>query len=296
LLVDAVRRNGFSLLRSGALLLFYLGAEVVGLLAAACLWLARPFAGWDAARWRDLHFQLQSWWATTLFHGLVRCFDLRVEVEGLRDARLGDGPYLMLIRHTSAGDTLLASALIGRPYGMRLRYVLKRELLRDPCLDVVGQRLPHYFVDRASEDPGREVARVQELARGLSRHDGVLIYPEGTRYTAARRTRVLERLAQEGDAKLLEYASALRHVLPPRPRGTLGLLDAAPGADVVVCAHAGFEITPGQLARGALWRRTIHVVFERVPRARIPAGRDARAQWLREVWRDVDAWVASRSS
>jgi hypothetical protein len=57
-----------------------------------------------------------------------------------------------MLRHASIGDTLLASALVGRPHGIFwLRYVLKRELLWDPCLDVVGNRLPHVFVDRASD-------------------------------------------------------------------------------------------------------------------------------------------------
>jgi 1-acyl-sn-glycerol-3-phosphate acyltransferase len=296
-LVGALRRDGFVALRSGVLVLCYLGAEGLGLLAAGALWLLRPLVRWDDARWRDLHYRLQHAWGTALFRALVQCFGLRLIVHGAREARLGEGPYLLLIRHASAGDTLLASALIGSPHGLQLRYVLKRELLWDPCLDVVGRRLRHYFVDRSAEDTAGEIARVRALAQGLSRHEGVLIYPEGTRFSAARRERILSQLARTGDAKALEYASALQRVLPPLPCGTLALLDALPDADVVVCAHAGFEAAaaPGAIWRGALLDRAIHVAFERVPRARIPAGRDARAQWLRDVWCDVDAWVASRS-
>ena len=37
---------------------------------------------------------------------------------------------------------------VSRRYHLRLRYVLKRELLWDPCLDIVGQRVPNIFVDR----------------------------------------------------------------------------------------------------------------------------------------------------
>jgi 1-acyl-sn-glycerol-3-phosphate acyltransferase len=201
---------------------------------------------------------------------------------------------LLLLRHASTGDTLLASALVGRPHGIRLRYVLKRELLWDPCLDVVGNRLPHVFVDRASDDSQREIARVQALARDLSARDGVLIYPEGTRYSEAKRRRVLERLAREGDAKQLEYARSLHSVLPPRPGGTLALLDAAPGADVVLCAHTGFEgsATLGQIWKGGLLHATIHVRFQRIPRAAIPTSRAAQSEWLRERWQEIDAWVA----
>jgi 1-acyl-sn-glycerol-3-phosphate acyltransferase len=296
-LYDLLRRSGGVALRTGAFVTVYLCAEVVGVCAAGALWLARPLAGWDDPRWRALHFRLQDWWGAWLFGAAVRCFDLRVEVEGETEARLGEGPYLLLLRHASAADTLLASALVGHPHGMRLRYVLKRELLWDPCLDVVGSRLPHAFVDRFSDDPGVEIARVAALAQGLARRDGVLIYPEGTRFSEAKRARLLARLGRAGDAKQLEYASALHRVLPPRPGGVLGLLEAAPEADVVVGMHAGFEgaASLAQLWRGELLRRRVQVGFLRTPRARIPAGRDARAAWLRELWREVDAWVAERS-
>ncbi|HXK25436.1 MAG TPA: 1-acyl-sn-glycerol-3-phosphate acyltransferase [Myxococcota bacterium] len=291
----ASRRRGVAL-RIAAFATFYLACELAGLCAAGLLWLARPLARWDDARWRELHFRLQDAWGATLFRGMRFFFGLRVEVEGEREARLGEGPYLMLLRHASSGDTLLASALVGRPHGMRLRYVLKRELLLDPCLDVVGSRLPHVFVDRSGAEPRAEIARVQACARGLGRHDGVLIYPEGTRFTEARRTRELERLAREGLLKALDYASSLTGVLPPRPGGVLGLLEAATEADVVVCAHAGFEgaASLAQARRGGLLRKRVRVGFWRIPRARIPVSRDARAQWLRELWQEVDAWVSQR--
>jgi 1-acyl-sn-glycerol-3-phosphate acyltransferase len=150
------------------------------------------------------------------------------------------------------------------------------------------------FVDRASDDSQREIARVQALARDLSPRDGVLIYPEGTRFSEAKRARVLERLAREGDAKQLEYARSLHSVLPPRPGGALGLLEAAPQADVVVCAHTGFEgaATLAQIWRGELLHRTIRVRFQRIPRTAIPTSRAEQARWLRERWQEIDAWVA----
>jgi len=298
--VDLVRRDGGVALRSGAFVTFYLICELAGLSISAVLWLLRPLARWDAERWSALHYRVQDAWGTSLLRAAERLFDLRVEIEELGDgpagrrARLDQGPYLLLLRHASTGDTLLASALVGRPHGMRLRYVLKRELLWDPCLDVVGNRLPHVFVDRASDDSQREIARVQALARDLSARDGVLIYPEGTRFSEAKRARVLERLAREGDAKQLEYARSLHAVLPPRPGGALGLLEAAPQADVVVCAHTGFEgaATLAQIWKGELLHRTIRVRFQRIPRSAIPTQRADQADWLRERWQEIDAWVA----
>ncbi|HEY8156812.1 MAG TPA: 1-acyl-sn-glycerol-3-phosphate acyltransferase [Myxococcota bacterium] len=293
--VDLIRRDGGVALRSGAFLTCYLVCELAGLLISAGLWLLRPIARWDAERWSALHYRLQDVWGASLLAAAVRLFDLRLEIEDSR-ARLGEGPYLLLLRHASTGDTLLASALVGRPHGIELRYVLKRELLWDPCLDVVGNRLPHVFVDRDSNDSQREVARVQAAARDLSPRDGVLIYPEGTRFSEAKRARVLERLAREGDLKALEYARSLHGVLPPRPGGALALLEAAPHADVVVCAHTGFEgaATLAQLWRGELLHQTIRVRFQRIPRASIPTSRDAQAEWLRERWQEIDAWLASQ--
>jgi 1-acyl-sn-glycerol-3-phosphate acyltransferase len=296
-LVDLARRRRAVALRTLVLITWYLVCEALGLAAVAALWLARPLARWDAERWRELHFRLQNWWGATLFRGIVRCFSLRLEVEGAQAARLGEGPYLLLVRHASSGDTLLALELIGRAYRMRLRYVLKRELLSDPCLDLAGNRLPHVFVDRFSEHPEHEIAHIRELARGLGPRDGVVIYPEGTRFSEAKRARVLARFARLGEAEWLAYAQGLRRVLPPHPGGVLGLLEAAPGADVVVCMHTGFEgaASLGQLWRGDLLGSRVRVRFLRIARAQVPESGDARIAWLRALWQQVDAWVAGEA-
>jgi 1-acyl-sn-glycerol-3-phosphate acyltransferase len=296
ILVDLFRRGHGVALRSAAVVSVYLSCELVGMLASGGLWVWMRIRAVDTERWDDIHFRLEAWWGATLFRAVVRLFGLRLEVES--DADLGRGPYLLLLRHASTADTLLASALVSRPHGLRLRYVLKRELLWDPCLDIVGHRLPNVFVDRFSEESAREVRRVQTLTRGLGARDGILIYPEGTRFSEAKRRRVLERFHEKGDAKLLEYARSLASVLPPRPGGTLGLLEAAPEADVVVCAHTGFEgaSSLGEIWRGALLHRVIRVQFRRTPRDEIPTEREARIAWLREEWQRVGAWVERHPS
>ena len=293
MLADGVRRSHGVALRSAALVTVYLSCEILGMVAAGALWVWKGVFRPDAERWTDIHFRLEAWWGTTLFRAVVKLFGLRIEVEGESDADLGRGPYLLLLRHASTGDTLLASALVSRPHRLRLRYVLKQELLWDPCLDIVGNRLPNVFVDRSAEDSAREVRRVQELASDLGPRDGILIYPEGTRFSHAKRRRVIDHFQQNGDAKMLEYARSLALVLPPRPGGTVGLLEAAREADVVICAHTGFE-GAASLARiwnGALLNQVIRVQFRRIPRAEIPTGRDARMAWLLGEWQRVDAWV-----
>jgi 1-acyl-sn-glycerol-3-phosphate acyltransferase len=139
---------------------------------------------------------------------------------------------------------------------------------------------------------------MQGIARNLGPRDGILIYPEGTRFSEAKRKRVLERFCQKGDAKMLEYARSLGFVLPPRTGGTVGLLEAAPEADVVICAHTGFEgaASLAALWKGALLHQVIRVQFRRIPRDQIPAGRDARVAWILEEWQKVGAWVESHQS
>ncbi|HRE89632.1 MAG TPA: 1-acyl-sn-glycerol-3-phosphate acyltransferase, partial [Myxococcota bacterium] len=85
--------------------------------------------------------------------------------------------------HTSLVDTLLPTTYLTARRGLKLRWVLKRELLVDPCLDVAGSRLPNAFVARDGSDTEKALAQVRALATDLPADEGVLIYPEGTRFT-----------------------------------------------------------------------------------------------------------------
>jgi len=288
---DLIRKSNWVAIRSGAAVATYLTCEVIGIASSGVLWLWRGMGRIDLERWIDLHFRLEAWWGATIFRAIILLFGLRVEVEG--EEMLADGPYLLLVRHASAGDTLLASMFVGQAHGIRLRYVLKRELLWDPCLDIVGNRLPNVFVDRSSDDSAGEVRRIQELANDLGPRDGILIYPEGSRFSPAKRSRAIHRFEQRGDTALFDYARTLTHVLPPRPGGTLGLLDAAPEADIVICAHTGFEgaASLAEIWNGALLNKVIHVQFRRIPRNKIPLDRDARADWIFNEWKEVSNYV-----
>lgn len=288
---DAVRGNRWSGVRSGLALTHYLTGEALGL---ACAALLAPL-GWIAPeRAAAANFRLQCAWARWLLGGAARLFGLRIDAHGLE--RLHDGPVLVLMRHASVIDTLLPAAIVSSRTGLRLRYVMKRELLWDPCLDVVGQRLPNAFVRRGRGGAEEEIARVRELARDLGPRDGVLLYPEGTRFTPARREQALARLAQSGDPKHALRAQSLHYVLPPRLGGALALLETAPGADVVIGAHTGLESlrTLKQLWSGALVGRRIELEFWRVAAGDVPRARDERIEWLYDQWQRVDEWLAAR--
>lgn len=290
---DLVGRRKLASCRTLLFLLLYLGCEVFGVLVATLI----QAAGWlhrDAARTEAAYYRLQWGWARALLAGAVWLYGMRIRVEGAHELD-PTRAWIVLMRHSSIADTLLPSVLLSIPHGLRLRYVLKRELLWDPCLDLVGTRLPNAFVRRDSADPQREIGHVRELARGLGPREGVLIYPEGSRFATARRQRVLARLRDEQSARL-PYAQRLENLLPPRRGGVLALLEAAPQAEVLVCAHHGFEgaRSLADLASGRLIGQHVEVEFWRIPREDVPKDADAQARWLDALWLRLDAWLRQR--
>ncbi len=267
--------------------------ELGGAIAAAALWLT------GRARDQRAHYALQRWWAAHLMNLLRRTTGLTVDVDGVE--ALAAGRAVVLCRHCSLADSLVSAWVITTLAGKRPRYVLKRELLADPCLDVVGGRLPNHFLDREAADSAAELAALRDLASGLGDDDVAVIFPEGTRAAPAKRTRALERIA-ERDAARAERLAPLRHLLPPRPAGTAALLEGAADADVVVAWHTGFEglDTFGGILR-ALGRRAPRVRFaaRRVQRGEVPVGIDELTLWLDGQWlaadRAVDALLTDRS-
>jgi 1-acyl-sn-glycerol-3-phosphate acyltransferase len=289
--VDAIRwvvhRRPWMSLRLIAFGWVFLAAETWGLARFLGHWVLSGFGSrreWLIAK----AWPVQTWWARTLLTSVRRLFRLTLRVEDAERAR--PGPIIAMFRHASIVDNLLPAVLLTHGQGLKLRWIIKRELLSVPALDVGGTRLPNYFVDRDSSDPRTEIRRIRALATDLAEDEGVLIYPEGTRFTEARRKRALAAL-EERDPELFARARALRHVLPPRIGGPLTLLDS--GYDVVMCAHEGL----GGFAKirdiwsGALVGRTINVKFWRFGAAEIPKTRKERIAWLFDQWARMDGWI-----
>jgi 1-acyl-sn-glycerol-3-phosphate acyltransferase len=269
--------------------------ELVGLLGAAATWVL--FAGgryFHTRPARRMHFGLQRWWTGALLTAAARTVNLRVQIDDPDPAARGNA--IVIGRHTSIGDAAIPAVLLGNLLGLEVRYVLKRQLQWSPCIDLIGHRLPHHFVERSADDNRGELAAIHAIGTDLGEHASVVIFPEGTFFTPERRDRAVERLRAGTRAELADRAARLRHLLPPRPAGTLTLLDAAPHADVVVLGHVGFEhFSSLRAIRHAVpFRAPVRLWVWRMPREEIPTGNEARVAWLYDQWERLDDSIAQR--
>jgi 1-acyl-sn-glycerol-3-phosphate acyltransferase len=288
-LVRPVGRRTFVSIRLVVFLEVFLLAEVLGLAVLGFVWLAT--LGSPARREANT-WTVQRLYTGALFSAVKALFALRIAAEGAELAAEG-GPVVVMVRHASVVDVLIPAVFIANRHRIELRYVLKRELLFDPCLDVAGHFLPNHFVARDGADSQREIDAVRALKAGIGAQSGVLIYPEGTRFTEGKRAKALARLRD--DPAALARAERLRHVLPVRPGGPLALLEAAPACDVLFVGHHGLEgaSSIADIGSGALVGGTVRLKFWREDAASIPDGRDARLAWLAARWERLDDWIAS---
>lgn len=233
-----------------------------------------------------INYALQRAWAGQLWRWSCLLYGVKLEVSG--DA-LPRGPFVSFWRHASYADTVLPVVTMAGPSRFP-RYVLKRELLWDPLLDLVGNRIPNLFVQRVGGNEA-QLAELAALASTAGRNDFVVLYPEGTRFSPERQALARERVPPEWK----EAALALSHTLPPRPTGALALLNA--GHDVVFVAHTGLEGAArlGSLLRGAVLGNTVRVHFRVVPAADIPERREARIAWLYAEWARVNEFVSQHA-
>jgi 1-acyl-sn-glycerol-3-phosphate acyltransferase len=290
LVVDVVRgarRSSFASLRLVVFAEAFLFVEALGLVLLGLTWLVTLGS---TERRRARTWAVQAFYTGSLFKVARALYALRFEVEG--DALAAEaGPLLVLVRHESLIDVLIPAVFVANRHGVHLRYVLKRELLMGPCLDVAGHFLPNAFVARDGSDTPREVAQVRALKTGIGERDGVILYPEGTRFTERKRARALDRLT--GEAR--DRAERLRNLLPVRPGGVLALLDEAPACDVLFVGHSGLRgfAELGDIWRGALVGATIRVKMWRAPAASIPETGEARLAWLNDRWQRIDDWLSA---
>lgn len=159
--------------------------ECIGVLWSLVIWLAhlmRP----DEAFYLERNYRLQDWWGGQIARLGINLYRLKIHVESrFQPTR---HPFVFFIRHTSFVDTFLSLVLVPSPNHIRLRYALKQELLWVPCLDIVGNRIPNAFVTRSGQDSVGDLNLVANLGSDLGDHAGIVLYPEGTRYSSDKLT------------------------------------------------------------------------------------------------------------
>lgn len=296
LLVDLARlvtgKRHWMSLRMLAMAWWFLAGEMRAYPTALGIFL---FSRAGSERRRCWSYSLRVRWMTGHVAGLKKIMGLRFEIEGLEEA--GPGPVVIFMRHASIIDNTLPDALAGRAHDMGLRYVIKRELEALGAIDIVARWIPTYLAARNSKNTEGDVAAVRRLTEnfGPDTREGILIYPEGTRFTAKRLARAKEVIA-ERQPENAERAARLQHVLPPRLGGPIAALEETAPCDVVFCGHAGFDglRTAGDIWRGKLVGRTIHVRFERFAGSEVPADREAKVAWIYDRWQEVDDWVGTK--
>ena len=286
--VDAARgRWRFPLSRFIAFGTLWAWLEVCGVLVAVFLFCT------GQSRNVGAHYALQKWWTRSIIQALGFTVGLQITVEGADN--LGEGPFIALCRHASLADSIMSAWVLATHASLRPRYVLKKELKIDPCLDILGHRLPNYFVDRESSNVAGELQGIEQMALGLSVGDAAVIFPEGSRASAKKRTRALEKL-QERSPSRAERLSGLQYLIAPKPAGASALLSAVPQAHVLTMWHSGFDgldTFSGVLRHLGKTKARVFVRVEEHARETIPSG-DEFVIWLDEQWAKMDRAVAAQ--
>ncbi|MGI8523688.1 MAG: 1-acyl-sn-glycerol-3-phosphate acyltransferase [Nocardioides sp.] len=240
-----------------------------------------------------IHYDLVQGTMWVFFTEARRVLALTIRTDGpAPDAHPGR-PLVVCCRHAGPGDSFILIYALMHWYGREPRVVLKDTLAWDPAIDVLLRRIPARFIT-PSPNAGEELEeQIASLAAGLDENDAFVIFPEGGNFTPERRVRAIARLRRLGLERMARRAERMTHVLAPKPGGLVAALDAAPDADVVLVAHTGLDhmVTAGDVWHELPMDKELVMRWWRVPRADIPAGRDARIEWLYAWWERIDEWV-----
>lgn len=274
------------LLRLWVFALVFCLHEWIGVANAGRLWIT---GGFGCRLDFDAHSAIQGWWATSLLDWARRLLAVHIDAEA---TPLPAGTVIVLSRHASMVDAIIPAVLFARRSARAVHYVMKRELQNIPNIDLYGHRLGNHFVDRGG-DTMSEVAQIGALADHARPGSGLVIFPEGTYATAATKARIGESLRRRGDTVASALNDELVHLLPPKPAGTLSLLERLPDAPIVMLAHTGLEGVAELrgLRRHLPLRHPVLVRWWQIDRVTVPTDPESQVQWLNNQWRILDAWV-----
>jgi 1-acyl-sn-glycerol-3-phosphate acyltransferase len=281
------------------LVVAYFAREFAVLIACGALWLASGAGLWmGTPRIQRLHYRLLRWFAHGLTSKALELLDVEIapepSVQATR-ALTDDGPLLFFSRHAGPGDTFLLTDRLLSRFERFPRVVFKQELAIDPCVDLIGHRLPHAVLDTSDREECE--AQITQITAGLGRRDVLLLFPEGGNFSEERRRGALRTLRRKGRRREAAKAQQMTHVLPPRPTGALVALRSNPAAGVVFAAHTGLGLAanPGDLWRDMPIGRTLRTRMWLVPADERPTDPDAQVEWLYGWWKRLDEWIDDRA-
>ncbi|MFL5859579.1 MAG: 1-acyl-sn-glycerol-3-phosphate acyltransferase [Solirubrobacteraceae bacterium] len=280
------------------LIVEYFARELVVLVACAGLWIASG-CGWQihAPRLQRAHYRLLRWFVSGLAaraRGLL-AIDVAPDAAPEAAAALaGEQPLLFFSRHAGPGDTILLIDLLMSRYYRLPSIVFKDVLTIDPCVDLLGHRLPHAVLDRGDTDECE--ARIAEVSARLGRRGALVLFPEGGNFTPQRRRRAIASLRRKGRRAEAAAGERMTNVMPPHPGGALAALRGNPSCDVVFSGHTGLGLAafPGELWRDPPFGRTLTTNMWLVPATERPSDPDDQVAWLYGWWARIDAWVRAQ--
>lgn len=292
LVVDAVRRHGLGATRLAAFGVVHVASEAAMIVALFLFWIVSLFGLLThTAAIQSAHYAVLRGWLRCLSAAATSLLGLRIEVVDPPAPR--PGPLLVFGRHAGAGNSLMMIRTLMLRYRRRPRVVMLAFLQWDPVIDVVCHRLPSLFIEH---DPARSdhfVERIGELAHGMGDADALVLYPEGHDFSEQLRERAIRHLRRLGHDRAAARAEAMDYVLPPRHKGPLAAILAAPDADVVLVAHTALEALGSfrELPERVPLERPILARYWRVPAAEVPHDQEQLIDWLYDWWQRIDGWV-----
>ncbi len=173
--------------------------------------------------------------------------------------------------------------------------VFKQELAIDPCVDMIGHRLPHAVLDTSNREECE--AQIEQVTAGLDGRGVLLLFPEGGNFSEERQRGALCTLRRKGRRREEAKAQRMTHVPPPRPTGALAALRSNPNAGVVFAAHTGLGLAanPRDLWREMPIGRTLRTRMWLVPAGERPTDPDSQVEWLYAWWKRLDEWIDDRA-
>ena len=276
----------------------YFARELLVLIACGGLWLASG-CGWRLRRprFRRAHYALLRWFVGGLAARARELLDIALVTEpepGAAEALAGDRPVLVFSRHAGPGDTVFVIDILITNFSRLPSVVFKDALALDPCVDLLGHRLPNAVLDKSDADECER--RIADAAAQLGPRGALLLFPEGGNFTPERRRRSITKLWRKGMRDEAAAGEQMTNVLPPHPAGALAALRGHPDSDVIFAAHTGLgrAAFPGQLWRDPPIGRTLTAHMWRARPDERPDDPEAQVDWLYDWWKRIDGWVEAQ--